>query len=199
MCFQNITKVADSIIQYTAQYTDYYGAYTRSLAGATERLRGVNNFENNQNLPDNSWIMFRQEFLNLDRQTYWDLQLPPYPNPALDGVNRGTFIPISVGPFTPPGGTNNTVVDFGYQEYAQSGVPYCTTRLDTCEAAGTSIPSGYQPFKFASETPIGPVCSSGCTLVIPGISQRMLYYRLRYQNSGGGTNSVGPWVIIAVP
>jgi hypothetical protein len=198
ICFQNITKVADSIIQYTAQYTDYYGVYTRSLAGATERLRGVNNFENNQNLPDNSWIMYRQEFLNLDRQTYWDLQLPPYPNPALDGYNRGTFIPVSVS-YTPPGGTNNTVVDFGYQEYAQSGVPYCTTRLDTCEALATTIPSGYQPFKFASETPIGSTCSSACTIQIPAISQRALYYRLRYQNAGGVTLSTGPWVIQVTP
>jgi hypothetical protein len=125
------------------------------------------------------------------------LQYPPYP--AVDSVNRGTFIPITVPTFTPPGGTNNTVADFGYWEYSQGGTPYCTTRLDACEATGTSIPSGYQPFKFASETPFGPPCSSGCTLVIPAISQRELYYRLRYQNSGGGTNSVGPWVVVSVP
>jgi hypothetical protein len=197
MCFQNLAKVADSVIQYTLQYTDYYGAYTRALASATSRLRMVNNFENNQLLPDNSWLMYRQEFLNLDRQSIWALQYPAYP--AIDGYNRGTFIGISTTTFTPPGGTNNTVVDFGYMEYAQSGVPYCTTRLDTCEATSTSIPSGFQPFKFASETPTGSLCTSGCTILIPAISQRTLYWRLRYQNSGNVTLSTGPWNMQIVP
>ena len=197
MCIQNIAKAANSVIQYTLQASDYYGANTRTLASATSRLNMVYNFENASALPDNSWIMYVHEFLNLDRSDIWMLQYPPYP--AVDSVNRGTFIPITVPTFTPPGGTNNTVADFGYWEYSQGGTPYCTTRLDACEATGTSIPSGYQPFKFASETPFGPPCSSGCTLVIPAISQRELYYRLRYQNSGGGTNSVGPWVVVSVP
>ena len=196
MCIQNIAKAANSVIQYTLQASDYYGANTRTLASATSRLDMVYNFENASALPDNSWIMYMHEFLNLDRSDIWMLQYPPYP--ALDGYNRGTFIPVSVS-YTPPGGTNNTVVDFGYQEYAQSGVPYCTTRLDTCEALATTIPSGYKPFKFASETPIGSTCSSACTIQIPAISQRALYYRLRYQNAGGVTLSTGPWVIQVTP
>jgi hypothetical protein len=197
ICFNNLTKVADSAIQYTLQSTDYFGAYTRSLASATSRLRMVTNLENNALLPDNSWLLYRQEFLNYQRQDLWMLQMPPYPPP--DSVNRGAFVPISVA-FNPPAGTNNTVIDFGYQEYAQSGVPYCTTRLDLCEATAATIPSGYQPFKFSSEAPTGIACSSPpCTITIPAISQRELYYRFRYQNSSGATIQVGPWQIQQVP
>jgi len=197
ICLDNITRVANTVVQYTLRATDYYGSYTRSLASATSRLRMVDNFENNQLLPDNSFLLYSQEFLNYDRQNLWMLQMPPYP--PLDSVNRGNFVPISVS-FTPPAGTNNTVIDFGYQEYAQSGVPYCTTRLDVCEATAATVPSGYQPFKFASETPIGITCGSPpCTITIPAIAQRELYYRLRYQNAGGGTIQVGPWQIQGVP
>jgi len=197
ICIQNIAKAANSITQYTLQHTDYFGQYTRSLASATSRLNMVTNFENNAALPDNSWMLFRGEFLNLDRQELWMFPLPPYP--ALDSVNRGAFVPIAVS-FIPPAGTNNTVIDFGYQEYAQSGVPYCTTRLDACEATAATIPAGFQPFKFASETPTGITCGSPpCTVTIPAISQRELYYRLRYQNAGGGTIQVGPWQIQGVP
>jgi len=197
ICFQNQTATGDSIVQYTLQYTDYYGAYTRALANATSRLRMVTNFENNTSLPDGSMLFYRAEFLNLDRQDLWALQLPPYP--PTDSTNRGTFVPISVS-FTPPGGTNTTLVDFGYQEYAQGGTPYCTTRLDMCEATAATAPTGFQPFKFASETPVGLACGSSlCSIEIPAISQRMLYYRLRYQDSGGGTISIGPWKIQVVP
>ena len=196
ICIENLAKAADTVIQYTLQHTDYFGAYTRALSSSTCRLRMVSNLENNAMLPDNSWMLYRGEFLNYDREELWMMQVPPYP--ALDSVNRGSFVPISVS-FTPPAGTNNTVIDFGYQEYAQSGVPYCTTRLDLCEATAATIPSGYQPFKFASETPTGITCGSPpCTITIPGISQRELYYRLRYQNAGGATIQVGPWQIQGV-
>ena len=197
ICINNLAKAANTAIQYTLQHTDYYGAYTRSLSSSTCRLRMVSNLENNAVLPDNSWMLYRAEFLNYDREELWMIQMPPYP--ARDSVNRGSFVPIAVS-FTPPAGTNNTVVDFGYQEYAQSGVPYCTTRLDQCEAASATIPSGYQPFKFSSENPIGTACGSPpCTITIPAISQRALYYRLRYQNASGGTLHVGPWQIQQVP
>jgi hypothetical protein len=197
ICIQNRAAVADSITQYTLAQTDYYGALSRNLSGAGERLRMVTNTENNAALPDMSWMLYRAEFLNLDRQELWMFQYPAYPTP--DAYNRGTFIPITTPTFTPPGGTNNTVVDFGYQEYAQGGVPYCTTRLDTCEATAATIPTGFQPFKFSSETPTGTTCMSGCTLTIPAISQRALYWRLRYQNSSNATLSTGPWNVQMVP
>jgi len=197
ICIENLAKAANTAIQYTLQYTDYSGAYTRSLSSSTCRLRMVSNLENNAMLPDNSWMLYRAEFLNYDREELWMIQMPPYP--PLDSVNRGNFVPIAVS-FTPPTGTNNTVIDFGYQEYAQSGVPYCTTRLDLCEATAAAIPIGYQPFKFASEAPTGITCGSPpCTIAIPAISQRELYYRFRYQNAGGATIQVGSWQILSVP
>lgn len=199
ICVGNISKTANAIAQFTLDHTDSPGAASRVLASATSRVRMVSGFENNRLLPDNSWLLYRQEFLNYQRQEMWMMQNLPYPAP--DSVNRGTFVavPVEVDP-KPTGLTiNNAVVEFGYGEYAQSGIYYCTTRADICQANAISIPAGNAPFVFASETAAGLPCSSGCVITVPAISGRVLYYRSRYRDSSNNTLYLGPWQAQATP
>ena len=197
ICISNIAKVANTAVQYTVANTDYYGADSRSLVGATSTVGMVTNLENNAMTPANEWLMFRAEFLNLQREDVWAALYPPYPAP--DSYNRGTFIPVNV-PITTPGslGITAAIVEFGYQEYAQSGTYYCTTRADVCQANAASIPSGFSPFKFASESAAGLSCAVSCTIQVPAISQRVLYYRVRWLN-GSTTVQVGAWNATVVP
>ena len=165
---------------------------------ATSRLRMVFGFESNQLLPDNSWILYRQESLNYQRLEIWMAKNLPYP-PA-DSVARGTFVPWSVT-ISPPAGlaVNNAIVEFGYQEYGAPQLINCTTRNDACIATAGTVTAGNQPFYFASENPAGAPCASGCTIAIPAISQRILYYQVKYRAANNTVLAAGPPIAVAVP
>jgi hypothetical protein len=154
----------------------------------------VYGFENNQLLPDNSWLLYRSEWLDFQRAEMWAAKMPPYPAP--DSVARGTFIPVPVTA-TPPSGlaVDNAVVVFGYQEYGGN----CTTRNDPCFATGSTIPTGNSPFSLASENPPGKPCASGCTITIPALSQRILYYKVEYRAANNTVIAVGPLTAVVVP
>lgn len=200
ICVGNVAKEANAITQYTMDRTDYAGAYSRVLVSATSRLRMVTGFEGNQMLPDNSWILYRQEFLNYQRPDMWMALYPPYPpdDPG-DSVARGTFVPMTVSLKPPAGlGVNNAIVEFGYQEYGAPQSTNCTTRNDTCIATASLVPSGNQPFYFASENPAGAPCAAGCTISIPAIPQRILYYRVKYR-ANNAVLAASPLSAVVVP
>ena len=125
ICVGNINNAANAIRQFTLDRTDYAGAYSRTLVTATARVRMVYGFDKYQLLPDNSWLLYRSEWLDFQRAEMWAAKIPPYPAP--DSIARGTFIPVPVT-VTPPSGlaVDNAAVIFGYQEYAGN----CTTRND---------------------------------------------------------------------
>jgi hypothetical protein len=160
----------------------------------------VYGFENNALLPDNSWILYRQEWLNYQRPEMWMAKNLPYP--PRDSVARGTFVPWPVT-VSPPAGldVNNAVIEFGYQEYGAPQLINCTTRNDACITTSTAstVPPGNQPFYFASENPAGAPCATGCTITIPAISQRILYYQIQYRAANNTVLSAGPPIADLVP
>ena len=187
ICVGNIGNAADSIIQYSLdQPSDYFGASRRALVSATSRLRMVYGFENNALLPDNSWILYRQEWLNYQRPEMWMAKNLPYP--PRDSVNRGTFVPLPVT-LSPPAGldVNNAIIEFGYQEYGAPQAINCTTRNDACITTST-----------ASTVPGAPR-ATGCTITIPAISQRILYYQIQYRAANNTVLSAGPPIADLVP
>jgi hypothetical protein len=192
ICVGNLGAAANTIRQFTLDHTDFAGAFTRTLVSATSRLRMVAGFENNRLLPDNSWLLFRAEWLNYDREEMWMAKMPPYPTP--DSINRGTFVPVILK-LQPPEGisVDNAVVEFGYTEYSGN----CTSRHDPCVANSAAI--GAPPFRFASENPPGMPCSSACTIAIPAISQRVLYYQVKYRDKSNHTLATGPYQAAAMP
>lgn len=197
ICVGNISNAANAVRQYTLDHTDYAGAFTRTLVTATSWLRMVYGFENTRLLPDNSWLLLRTDWLNFQRSEMWMAKMVPYPAP--DSVARGTFVPVMIG-VRPPAGlaVNNAVVEFGYQEYGAPQLVNCTTRNDACFANASTVPGGNAPFYFASENPGGTPCASGCTIVIPAISQRVLFYRVQYRNTSNAVISSGPVVAMVV-
>jgi hypothetical protein len=76
-------------------------------------------------------------------------------------------------------------VEFGYAENGDPGNYYCVSRQETCVAASGAI-NPPTPFYFEqSESFVGVPCVAGCTITIPALSQRILYYRWRYLNNSG--------------
>src|SRR5579862_6641718 len=198
ICAGNQGTAVDAIRQFSLDRTDLYGAYTRTLVTASSRPRMVTGFENNRLLPDNSWLLFRMEFPEYQSQQMWMAKMPPYP--AVDSVARGTFVPMQIV-VKPPAGlaVNNAVAQFGYQEYGAPGSLNCTSRNDACLATGSTIPVGNAPFAFASENPTGLSCSAGCTITIPAISQRIVYYRVVYRAANNAALATSAPVAVAVP
>jgi hypothetical protein len=198
ICVGNLAEDGNTVRQFTLDRTDYAGAYTRSLVSATSRLRMVYGFESNRLLPDDSWLLLRTEWLNYQRNDMWMAKMLPYP-PA-DSVARGTFIPVTLT-VKPPAGlaVNNAIVQFGYQEYGAPQFIDCTTRGDACIATASTVTPGNEPFYFASENPAGAPCASGCTITVPAISQRILYYRVQYRAANNAVIASGPLVSVVVP
>ncbi len=201
ICVGNIAKEANGITQFTLDRTDYTGAFSRTLVSATARVRMVTGFENNALLPDNSWILYRQEFLNYQRPEMWMARYPPYPpeDPG-ESVNRGTFVPVMVTAKPTAGlGATNAIVEFGYQENGTPQHLNCTTRNDACLATGGTLPPGNQPFYFASENPAGMPCATGCSIAIPAISQRILYYQVKYRSANNTVVATDSVIAVTVP
>jgi len=197
ICVGNISNAANAVRQFTLDRTDYAGAFTRTLVTASSWLRMVYGFENNRLLPDNSWLLLRTDWLNFQRSEMWMAKMLPYPAP--DSVARGNFVPVLIA-VQPPAGfaVNNAVVEFGYQEYGAPQLINCTTRNDACFANASTVPAGDAPYYFASENPGGISCAYGCTIAIPAISQRVLFYRVQYRNASNAVISSGPVVAMVV-
>jgi len=187
MCVFNTGAYLNAISQVGYSGTDTTGALGRALTKGLKRQRDLDVNENVRVLPDGSWLLFRAVAVNGVEDTVLAGKLPPYP--AQDSVVRNTFLPLALN-LTPPAGlgATNAIVEFGYMENGEPNQFYCTTRQDTCVAANATI--GTTPFLFASEGTggaesglTGASCATGCSISIPEISQRIVYYQVKYRNA----------------
>jgi hypothetical protein len=87
----------------------------------------------------------------------------------------------------------NAIVEFGYQEFNGN----CTTRKEACIASTPAI--GTVPFYFAGENPPGAACASTCSIVIPAVSRRVLYYTVKYRDAANKIVATAPVEVLATP
>jgi hypothetical protein len=99
---------------------------------------------------------------------------------------------------------DNAVVQFGYAENGDPKNFYCSSRQEKCLATAATVPA--VPFLFPSEGTggleagvTGLPCAGGCTVAIPAISQRMLYYQVKYRDASNRTVATGQVETVAVP
>lgn len=172
----------------------YGGGYSRVLGrGGATRYQTL--YWNTRALAYGDWAW--AEFDAVERPDMWFLKIPPFP--TKDSVSRTTFVPVPVK-LGPPAGlaVNNAVVEFGYD----SGFR-CTSRNESCFANTASINEA-NPFVWPSdvggETSIsGLACTSGCSVSIPALSQKVLYYRWKYRDAGNVTLATGATQVYVVP
>ena len=114
----------------------------------------------------------------------WYVAPPPFPGE--DTRNRGTFASIPVTISSVPAGTSTALVQFGYNASFQ-----CSRNRDnTCYAEAATVTDA-TPYKFDHETLTGLSCASGCTIAIPALANRVLYWRMVFRDSGGNVLSRG--------
>jgi len=105
--------------------------------------------------------------------------VPPFPGE--DSRNRATFAAVYKTVKSIPQGTNNILVQFGYNASFQCSV----NRSESCYAEGATI-NETTPFKFSHETLTGLSCTAApCTVAVPAITNRILYSRIVYRDAGG--------------
>jgi hypothetical protein len=193
----------NSIAQVGFKKNDFTGALGRSLTKGLSRYKMIDPYWHGKALSDASWVMFRSMYTN---GAWTDIllgKLPPYP--PTDSVVRRTFQPIPVKLTAPSGlAVNNAVIQFGYAENGGPGQFYCTSRQEKCLATAANVPA--VPFLFPSEgaggveTGVSGVpCASGCSVAIPAISQRMLYYQVKYRDASNRTVATSQIETVAVP
>lgn len=196
ICIHNSGTTDQTVVQFHINKPDVSGAGMRQLLSAVGTTRMVGTFSTFRLSPDGKWGFHIINYPNRNRNAdLWMAKMPPWP--AWDSVVRTQFVPVVVS-LTPPSGTDNAIVEFGYQEFGAPGRLNCTTRNDPCEANAAAIPSGNSPFKFLSESPSGVACSTGCAITIPALPQHVLFWRVKYRNSTGMVVHTGP-VSVMVP
>jgi len=158
---------------------DPLGLQLRVISNSLSQYDQESIFWNARTLPDASWL-----FTSLAADSSIKLIKVP-PLPAADGVNRTTFVPVTIQVSSAPAGTDNVVAEFGYGENGAPTNFYCTARKESCIVNSSSITVSNPFFYSQTEAYSGLPCAGGCTLVLPGIPQRMVYYRIHFRSTSG--------------
>jgi len=203
ICIGNMSAYLNSIAQVGFKKNDFTGAFGRTLTKGLTRYKIVDPYWHGKALADASWVMFR----SMHTSGVWsDIilgKLPPYP--PVDSVVRGTFQPVPVKLSPPPGlGIDNAVIQFGYSENGLPDKYQCTSRQEACLAMTSSVPA--VPFLYPSEGNggtaaglTGKPCANGCTIAIPAISQRVLYYQVLYRDAANNVVAKGRTELVVTP
>lgn len=156
-------------------------------------LAGVRNsffYSTAKSLPDASWALFswgvvKQGFGDLTN--VWMAKLPPL---VEDGVDRSTFVRMPVKVIAPVAlQVTSAAVEFGYLENGTREQHYCTSRREACVATGAVTDAA--PFVWTSEGFAGVACASSCTVTVPVIPGRVVYYRGVFMDAAGVRVAVG--------
>lgn len=146
---------------------EHLDRFERRVTTALGRLSAQDTYSTAKAIPTSSLQIFTCGTPNL--QLMQALCIGPTLAQTQDSAARYDFakIPVSI-----PAGATNAEIRFGYLENGTATQWYCTTAQDACN---TSAPST-RPFNYSGETRTLTTCSSGCTIPVPALHGRMLYY-----------------------
>ena len=118
-----------------------------------------------------------------------------------DSLDRSTFVSLSVAVGSNVTGAYDVLVEFGYDQTLRCS----PNRNDTCLAHKAHIDEN-DPYSYAVEGAggresglTGVLCSEGCTVAIPAIAERVVYYRIKYRDAAGNVLSTGPLQVRVAP
>lgn len=189
-CVISLFPQAAWVIQWDVSRNDMQGTRYRKLTMGLAGPGRQYHFANARSDPDGLWMFVPGFWLGGQRQDVLLAKLPPWP--VDDSENRGTFLGVPVQIGSVPAGTNNVVVEFGYDTNY-----FCTGRQEPCVAASGTINEAMPFYWETSDTTngvwngAGLPCSAGCKILIPALSQRVLYYRVKYRDASNNLIGTG--------
>ncbi len=186
ICIGPLGAYTGNLTQFGVSQQDTYGNYARRLGTAFSRWNQHSVFWNMSMTPNGELGFSQARWLDGVRSDNLVTVLPPYV--VMDSPSRNTFVPVEVN-IPPHGAGSAIVVEFGYAENGPADSFLCTSRNEACIAASSSV-SQTTPFYFAqSERYSGVPCASGCTVTIPALPQRVVYYRWEGLDASGAVTS----------
>jgi hypothetical protein len=193
ICILNQAMVQDSILQVRMDGdADMTGANQRVLTRGLAVSKMSVPFWNVSVLPNSKWAIFRTRYAGGVRPDALLLKMPP-PDLSTSGSVPPRFLAVPLTAAAGPTGTDNAVVEFGYAENGAATDLFCTSRKETCATGRASESSTFDaanPFYYATteaSSVSGTPCAGGCTIFVPAIPDRVLYYRVRYRDGGNRT------------
>jgi hypothetical protein len=204
ICINNTGAYLNATVQFGYEHSDPSGALARALTKGLNRYALVDPNQNVHALPDASWLLLESNGIQGTTISVLAAKVPPYPE--VDSVNRQTFIPLQLN-LTPPAdlSVDNAVIQFGYLENGAANQFFCTSRREACLAVSSGITES-NPFRYPSEgsdgtdaTVSGVSCPSGCSIAIPALPQRVVYYQVLYRDASNNVLAQTPIQIAAAP
>ncbi len=203
-CIGNVPMYGHTLSQYglrpgnVLQQGDFptYGArWSRTLVTLTGEYRMITPYASGKSFADGSWIMLPTRWSGNNPNGHVMIaKVPPYPSTA-PAVDMSTFVDAKVEVADPTSafpGTANVVVQFGYWENGNPDQFHCTQRSEACVKGA----QGGTGFAFESESVMGVTCTTGCSVTLPLIPDRLAFYRVVYRNSVNWVIGKGPLGIV---
>jgi hypothetical protein len=166
---------ATGAFQFGLERSYSRGELARRLTSGLARYRRTmsQTASNGKPTPAGEWALFATAFVDGFRGYHFGVKIPPFP--PEDSVGRNTFSTVQVQTGSAPLGTQSVAAEFGYGPDL-----FCASRREVCIATRSGLDTSV-PFYWGSETHAGQACASGCSIAIPALPGRVVYYRLVYR------------------
>lgn len=188
-CATPLWHFAGWMVEGSTQEDDPTGSHIRRITMGLSGPAAQYEYTSPQMLPDGSYALVRPNYPGGVRPDMLLVKLPP-PAPV-DSLDRSGYIPA---PVSLPAGSAYARVRFGYIESGAPADLYCTSRQESCVTD-----ANLSPFAFASSDSLTPTeCASGCTINVPALSGRILYYRVERSQDGSTGWIKGPMQVRAI-
>ncbi len=193
-CVFSHSPAGASIMQFDVSRPDVRGQRQRRLGYGLAGPMRQYEFNNARPTPDGKYFIFPGNWTDGLRRELLIGKLPPWP--AEDTFDRTDFMQVPVK-IDPVASEPNVRIRFGYAENGPPESLFCTTRQESCS---TEIPtaSPSDPYSFMGEARQVQDCSAGCTVNLPAISGRVVYYIVDRLDAVGNAVSL-PMVAQVVP
>ncbi len=192
-CFYPLWPMAGWYEQIRQTPTDRDGTGVRRLTTGWTLPLSHFTFANWISSPDAKWGIYIPNPIaakGAGGSAAFAMKLPPWP--VSDETRRSTFVAV-IRKFE--GGRSRRIrIRFGYAENGDPMKFYCTTRREACWTSVGATPSN--PFVFDGEVQPELRCDDGCTVAIPAIPGRILFYQALH--SDGSRTVSEPLQAVAV-
>jgi hypothetical protein len=165
--FSNASPIAPWAVQTDISRTDSYRRLTMAFAGPGRNYT----YKNWRPTPEGKWGFMLNEFVDGVFPIMFVARVPPWP--GYDSVRRDAYVQT---PIQPGSGAPLAEIRFGYEENGAISQFFCMPREEACVTKAS--PDAVLPFNWiVADGHSGSACASGCTIQVPAISGRVLWWQ----------------------
>jgi hypothetical protein len=183
-------------IQFRIDLNDFSGLTTRKFGYVHGHPGTAYEYSNCRPTADGQFMFCPGYWLDGVRVEWLAYRVPQaFPT---DSVNRTSFVPVTLTyqgvPFA-----SNIRARFGYLENG-GDLLSCTAYAQNCSTEIPSASAG-DPYSFTNEAVTRQSCASGatCTVTIPSLPNRVVYYVVDRLDDSGNVMATTPLAAVAVP